>query len=207
MSDNHAANGAVHQPSQRAEELVGKSNEELARIDPLVMNLLVAKGIPSLADLDIERYRAMLDEAAAVLRRELPGADRRFCGSDLRAVTPHEMLGLFFGLRARHLENINRFEEAEPDYLLARYLFPQNRHLAIAQHQVSVQLYQHLFEPPEKGHPIELADWLRQVVEAMGFRPQPSTSIAPQKRMEVHYAGHVTVFDAFFAGPGFALDG
>jgi hypothetical protein len=86
------------------------------------------------------------------------------CGSDLCAVTPREMLGLFFGLRARHLSNVNCLREAEPDYLLARYLFPQNRHLHTSQHENAVQYAIQLFEPYEHGHPIELASWLQQVV-------------------------------------------
>jgi hypothetical protein len=74
------------------------------------------------------------------------------------------MLGLFLGLRARHLENTNRMTDAEPDYLLARYLFPTNRCLYIAQNQTSVQCSMDLFEPHEKGHPMELAHWLQDVV-------------------------------------------
>lgn len=74
------------------------------------------------------------------------------------------MLGLFLGARARHLENTRRMAEAEPDYLLARYLFPKNRRLYIAQNQVSVQCSMRLFEPHEKGHPVELARWLQDVV-------------------------------------------
>jgi hypothetical protein len=74
------------------------------------------------------------------------------------------MLGLFLEFRARHLENTNRMSDAEPDYLLARYLFPTNRYLYIAQNQVSVQCSMNLFEPHEKGHPVELAHWLQDVV-------------------------------------------
>jgi hypothetical protein len=96
------------------------------------------------------------------------------CGSDLRAVTPREMLGLFLGLRARHLENTNRLTESEPDYLLARYLFPQNRCMYIAQNHISVQCSMDLFEQHEKGHPMELACWLQDVVR-----------IAPRKRKPV----------------------
>lgn len=59
-------------------ELPGKSNEELAKLDPLEMNLLVAKGIPSLADLDIAPYRDMLDRAAKELRAYLPAAEENF---------------------------------------------------------------------------------------------------------------------------------
>jgi hypothetical protein len=61
------------------------------------------------------------------------------CGSDLRALSSREMLAVFFGARARHLENTNRFAEAEPDYLITRYLFPRNRKLYINQNQVSIQ--------------------------------------------------------------------
>jgi hypothetical protein len=40
-------------------------------------------------------------------------------GSDLRALQPREMLGVFIGLRGRHMHNTNRDDEAERDYLLA----------------------------------------------------------------------------------------
>src|SRR3979409_679935 len=39
------------------------------------------------------------------------------CGSDLRAVTATEMLGIFIGLRGRHFEDTQRPDLAEPDYL------------------------------------------------------------------------------------------
>jgi hypothetical protein len=97
------------------------------------------------------------------------------CGSDLRAVTSREMLGLFLGLRARHFDNTHRFAEAEPDYLLARYLFPKNRNLYIHQNRISVQCSMNLFEPHEKGHPVELAQWLREVVY-----------VAPWTRKRIH---------------------
>jgi hypothetical protein len=92
------------------------------------------------------------------------------CGSDLRAVSPREMLGLFFGLRARHLENTDRHVEAEPDYLLARYLFPRNRNLYVAQNQTSIQCSMDLLEPGEKGHPAELLTWLQDVVAMAGCK-------------------------------------
>ncbi len=40
------------------------------------------------------------------------------CGSDLRALSPRETLGLFFGLRGRHWEDVGRLPEAEVDYCL-----------------------------------------------------------------------------------------
>jgi hypothetical protein len=273
------------------------AHDDLGSVDPLAMNLVVVKGIPSLADLDIGHYVALADAWAAEIRRCLPEADANFdrqpelwqndrdfgrlalmcwyvsdvlktryredqkriarilytnpgdlflhgvmdsrqgtcgnmaalhvalgwrmgwpvslacvgshficrfddghktfnieatnpgedgtfssppdyhymqqhnipqrgvdCGSDLRAVTPRELLGLFVGARARHFENTERFAEAEQDYLLARHLFPNNRCLYIAQNQISVQNSMELFEPGEKGHPTELAEWLQEVV-------------------------------------------
>jgi hypothetical protein len=81
-------------------------------------------------------------------------------GSDLRAVTPREMLGLFVGARARYLENTGRPEKAEADYLLARYLFPCNRQLYIRQTRASVQQSCNRFDSGEPGHPKGLAGWL-----------------------------------------------
>ena len=49
------------------------------------------------------------------------------CGSDMRAVTPREMLGLFISIRGSHFGTVRQMREAETDLLLARYLFPQNR--------------------------------------------------------------------------------
>jgi hypothetical protein len=105
------------------------------------------------------------------------------CGSDLRAITPREMLGVFVGLRARHLENINCFPEAEPDYLLARYLFPKNRQLYISQNQTSVQCSMDLFEPHEKGHPVELARWLQEVVRVAPWGHKDNQSVQEPKEM------------------------
>jgi hypothetical protein len=86
------------------------------------------------------------------------------CGSDLRTLRPRQLLGTFFGLRARHLECIGSYAEAESDFLLARYLFPTNRALHFLQHRRTVQSATELFEPYESGHPVELADFLQQVV-------------------------------------------
>lgn len=285
------------------EQLLSMSNEELGRIDPVVANLVVAKGIPSLGEIDIGHYVGMADQWAGEIQGYLPAADANFfrnpavwrhdlqfarlallawyvddvlgidyredkrnlrrvlytdptdlflngvmdtrrgtcgnmglvyvvlgwrlgwpislacvgphfigryddgktaynieataakngcglcsppdeyyfdeyqipqravaCGSDLRALAPHELLAVFLGARARHLENVNCFAEAERDYLLARYLFPRNRQLFINQNQVSVTNSMDLFEPEEKGHPIELAIWLKQLVRLAPWR-------------------------------------
>jgi hypothetical protein len=126
------------------------------------------------------------------------------CGSDLHSLTPREMLGVFFGARARHYNNLVRHKEAEPDYLVARYLFPHNRFLYISQNQISVQNSMDLFEPGERGHPIELAAWLREVVQKapwlnanrgvratpqpfmISTRPSGTTPPKPQENRNVH---------------------
>jgi hypothetical protein len=59
-------------------QLLVCSDAELGQVDPLVMNLLVAKSISSLADLDIARYQAMADQWADDVRRRLPSAERVF---------------------------------------------------------------------------------------------------------------------------------
>lgn len=115
------------------------------------------------------------------------------CGSDLRAVTPHEMLGLFLGLRARHLENTHHKVEAESDYLLARYLFPNNRHLYVAQYQTSVQSSMRLFEPGDQGHPAELARWLQEV---LAIAPSIQFATPTTHPKEVHHGSH---FDDYFS--------
>jgi hypothetical protein len=118
------------------------------------------------------------------------------CGSDLTSTTPRQMLGLFLKLRARHLENINRLVEAEPDYLLARYLFPTNRALYIDQNQVGVQNSMHLFEKEEKGHPIELAGWLQQVVQYAPWRIRPNPYT--KKHASNQEKTDVRLVDAYF---------
>lgn len=311
------------------DELIGLSPEKLRGVDPVVLNLVVAKGIPTLADLDVGHYVRIADEWAADLRARMPVLEEEFyaepqhwggdvdlfrlglvcwyvdivlgiayredqrnvtsilytdptdlflngvmdtrrgtcgnlallhvvlgrriglpvslacvgshficrfddgnktinieatetgrggfssqsdeyilnkhklpakaqsCGSNLRAVTPREMLGLFLGLRARHLENTHRMSQAEPDYLLARYLFPTNRYLYIVQNQTSVQCSMDLFEPHEKGHPVELAQWLRDVVRIAPWtrRSQSKSDHNPRQPKEKKDVNHI---DAFF---------
>lgn len=59
-------------------ELLALDNPSLARVDPLVRNLLVAKSIPALAHLDILNYQRRADEWAAAIRDRLPAAERVF---------------------------------------------------------------------------------------------------------------------------------
>lgn len=51
---------------------------DLRKVDPVVLNLSVAKGIPALADLDVPRYQKLADTWAADIRKMLPGAEREF---------------------------------------------------------------------------------------------------------------------------------
>jgi hypothetical protein len=53
-------------------------NHDLARVDPLVLNLTVARQIPRLADLDLDHYQALADDWAGAIRRELPSAEAEF---------------------------------------------------------------------------------------------------------------------------------
>lgn len=94
-------------------------------------------------------------------------------GSDLTPLTPRQLLGVFIGLRARHFDDIDNLEAAERDYLLARYLFPENRKLYLQATKLYVFRGAQLFEPTEHGHPISLARWLNA---SFGIRPlSPNT--------------------------------
>jgi len=82
------------------------------------------------------------------------------CGSDLRALSPRETLGLFFGLRGRHWEDVGRLNEAEVDYLWARVMYPRSRRLYMAQIGVSIEAGERRFVRGERGHRQGLLDWL-----------------------------------------------
>jgi hypothetical protein len=45
-----------------AERFLGYTDDELRTVDPVVLNLVVAKGIPSQANLDISRYIRLADQ-------------------------------------------------------------------------------------------------------------------------------------------------
>ena len=65
-------------PIANDRELLGLTDGELAKVDPLVMNLLVARSIPSLADLEIACYEVQADESAQEVQGRLPGAEEVF---------------------------------------------------------------------------------------------------------------------------------
>jgi hypothetical protein len=60
------------------EEMMRWGDNRLYRTDPAVLNLSVAKGIPALADMEIEPYCHFLDQAAANFARWLPQAEQEF---------------------------------------------------------------------------------------------------------------------------------
>jgi hypothetical protein len=284
-------------PWTTLELLASLPNEKLKTVDPLVMNLTVAKGIPSFANLDIDRYVRLVDRWVEDIRQRIPNAEAQFhlapekwkndihffrlgmvcwyvdevlkvrypselahsedriyadpcnvfvnglidrrvgscasmpvlhvaicwrfgwpvslacavnhlfcryddgrvthnieattlhrggfrshpddflrelhgvpeiavsCGSDMRAVTPREMLGLFASIRGAHFGTMRRMREAEADLLLARYLFPQNRLIYSSQMETSLEGGLGMFYRDEIGHPANvgsrLREWLR----------------------------------------------
>ena len=92
------------------------------------------------------------------------------CGSDLRAVTAREMLGLFIAIRAMHFASVRQMREAETGLLLARYLFPRNRLLYGSQMEASVQCGLQLFDRGESGHPTNVGRGLRERLLAATVR-------------------------------------
>lgn len=86
-------------------------------------------------------------------------------GSDLRALTPHEVLGVFVSLRARHVRDVSLTSTgakgltvAEPDWLIARSLFPKNRVIYREQMVASAHRGEELFTEFEPGHPASLGN-------------------------------------------------
>lgn len=65
-------------------EMLALDNPALARVDPLVRNLLVAKSIPALSHLDIPHHQRRCDEWSDALRQRLAAVERAFHRS------PHE---------------------------------------------------------------------------------------------------------------------
>jgi hypothetical protein len=70
---------AVPSSSRQSDRsLLAYGNDELKLIDPLVMNLLVAKGIPSLAKLNLFSYEQKLLEWSNAIRHGLRDAENQF---------------------------------------------------------------------------------------------------------------------------------
>jgi hypothetical protein len=60
------------------QQLAEIPDADLARVDPVEVNLVVARGIPSLAGLDIPRYQAAADGWAEEVAAELPRQEGHF---------------------------------------------------------------------------------------------------------------------------------
>lgn len=90
------------------------------------------------------------DDAYLIRENRLPRVAIE-CGSDLHALSPREMVGAFVGLRGRHMRDTNRHTEAEQDYLLARWLFPNSRRLYVDSMALAVPRGAKLFDPGEIG--------------------------------------------------------
>jgi hypothetical protein len=58
--------------------LLGMENPELAQVDPLAINLHVARGIPQLSHLKIEDYQSLADDWAAGVRRLIGELEHHF---------------------------------------------------------------------------------------------------------------------------------
>ncbi len=105
-------------------------------------------------------------------------------GSDLRALTPRELAGVFLGLRGRHMRDTGRWEEAEADYLLARWLFPKSRRLYIDAMGMILPRGAALFEPGELGSPQSVA---QAITEEYGGS-MADVSSDPQTILDVIYS-------------------
>lgn len=57
---------------------LGRTDAELAMIDPVWMNLVVARGVPALEGLSIGPYMQLMDEWVAEIKRQLPKHEERF---------------------------------------------------------------------------------------------------------------------------------
>ncbi len=81
-------------------------------------------------------------------------------GSDLRALTAREVLGVNYSMKARHLRDVGLLAGSleqillsEPEWLLARHLMPSKRMVYRNQMSVSLLRDESLFLPTETGHP------------------------------------------------------
>ena len=114
-------------------------------------------------------------------------------GSDLRALSPREVLGIFVASRARHTQDIGKHNcdeskmlESESDWLLSRYLFPVQRKTYTNQLAISAMRGETLFGRTEIGHPVSFAIFLRQMFSSGGKPYNPTTP-------------NVTQFDELFS--------
>jgi hypothetical protein len=106
------------------QELISRSDTELAKLDPLVMNLLVAKGIPAQADLAVAGYQQQADCWAAEVQRCLPWAEAQF------RETPQAWKGdlafLRLGVLCWYVDEVLgiRYREDQKDLMAVAYTDP-----------------------------------------------------------------------------------
>lgn len=65
-------------------------------------------------------------------------------------------------LRARHFRDVGNYTMAERDYILARYLFPSNRHIYTNGMGVFVLRGMKMFHIHDGGSPWGIAKWIRE---------------------------------------------
>jgi hypothetical protein len=93
------------------------------------------------------------------------------CGSDLRSLTPREMIGAFLGLRARHFKDVGDLHRADLDYALSRVLFPSHRRAYIGAMVPMLRRGEGLFDRGELGHPDSLFEDLAPMFAEGRFQP------------------------------------
>lgn len=96
-------------------------------------------------------------------------------GSDMRSLTPQQTLGIFLGLRGRHFVDTGRVIDAEPDFLLARFLFPNHRRMYKFQVGNSLDYSLNLYEPGEEGHPLALMTILNSTLPNIAWSGMKSS--------------------------------
>jgi hypothetical protein len=96
-------------------------------------------------------------------------------GSDLRSLTPREMLGVFVQARGRYYADTYQQAQAAQDYALAHTLFPRSRKIYIGLVGNLLPVGESLFAANEHGHPVSLANYL-----SARYRPRSAAS-APQR--------------------------
>ena len=113
-------------------------------------------------------------------------------GSDLRALRRQEMLGVFVGLRARHLQDVGKSRQSEPlmlrsdrDWLLAQWLFPYGRIAYRNGMAISAIRGEELFHPHEVGHPLSFIEFLSNIFH--GGPPAPPKAAPPLTEADLNF--------------------
>lgn len=119
-------NGTRRCVYERAEQLLALTEYELAAVDPAEMNLLVAKGIPSLANLDIPHYQAILDSWAADVQARIPRSELLFWQSPEDWKNDVNFFRLLVVCEYLDTEQRIRYKESHLDLRSVRYTNPSD---------------------------------------------------------------------------------